>query len=62
MLFIPVHIQYKVFSFLAASVHVWLQTQQDGWLSCYSSSLGSNPDISQNYKMGVMRKGDAYTL
>jgi hypothetical protein len=32
------------------------QTLQDGWLSCYSSSLGSNPDISQKYKMGVISK------
>jgi hypothetical protein len=62
MLFIPFHIQNKVFSFFDQSVYVRLQTLQDGWLSCYSSSLGSNPDIHQKYKMGVISKGVAYTL
>jgi hypothetical protein len=27
--------------------------------ACYSSSLGSNPDISQKYKMGEISKGVA---
>jgi len=30
--------------------------------ACYISSLGSNPDISQKYKMGDMSKGVANTL
>jgi hypothetical protein len=29
---------------------------------CYGSSLGSNPDISQKYKMGDISKGVANTL
>jgi hypothetical protein len=29
---------------------------------CYGSSLGSNPDISQNYKMGDLSKGVANTV
>jgi hypothetical protein len=31
-------------------------------LSIYGSSLGSNPDISQQYKMGYISKGVANTL
>jgi hypothetical protein len=34
----------------------------DGWPSCYGSSLGSNPDISQKYKMGDISKKVANTL
>jgi hypothetical protein len=46
----------------------------DGWLwreiagkvciapACYCSSLGSNPDISQKYKMGDISKGVANIL
>jgi hypothetical protein len=38
----------------------------DGWLSygdaCYGSTLGSNPDISQKYKMGDISKGVDNTL
>jgi hypothetical protein len=39
----------------------------EGWLSgsapaCYGRSLGSNPDISQKYKMGDISKGVANTL
>ncbi len=30
--------------------------------ACYSSSLGSNPDICQKYKMGDISKGVANTL
>ncbi len=30
--------------------------------ACYGSSLGSNPDISQKYKMGNISKGVANTL
>jgi hypothetical protein len=30
--------------------------------ACYGSSLGSNPDISQKYKMGDLSKGVANTL
>ena len=30
--------------------------------ACYSDSLGSNPDISQKYKMGDISKGVANTL
>jgi hypothetical protein len=30
--------------------------------TCYGSSLGSNPDISQKYKMGDISKGVANTL
>jgi hypothetical protein len=30
--------------------------------ACYGSSLGSNPDISQKYKMGDLSKVMAYTL
>jgi len=30
--------------------------------ACYGSSLGSNPGISQNYKMGDISKGVAKTL
>jgi hypothetical protein len=30
--------------------------------ACYGSSLGSNPDISQKYKMGVKSNGVANTL
>jgi hypothetical protein len=30
--------------------------------ACYGSSLGSNPDISQKYKMGDISKGVANTL
>jgi hypothetical protein len=49
-------------------------TEGDEWLSremggkvgrapaCYGSSLGSNLDISQKYKMGDMSKGVANTL
>ncbi len=29
---------------------------------CFGSSLGSNSDISQKYKMGDISKGEAYTL
>jgi hypothetical protein len=29
--------------------------------ACYGSSLGSNPDISQKYKMGDISKGVANT-
>ncbi len=48
--------------------------QGDGWLSremggkvgiapaCYSSSLGSNQDISQKYKMGGISKVVVNTL
>ncbi len=46
--------------------------QGDGWLgswvaklvapSCYGSSLGSNSDIFQEYKMGNISKGVANTL
>jgi hypothetical protein len=30
--------------------------------ACYGSSLGSNQDISQNYKMGDISKGVANTI
>ncbi len=30
--------------------------------ACYGSYLGSNPDISQKYKMGDISKGVANTL
>ncbi len=30
--------------------------------ACYSGSLGSNPDNSQNYKMGDISKGVANTI
>jgi hypothetical protein len=30
--------------------------------ACYGSSLGSNPDIVQKYKMGDISKGVANTL
>jgi hypothetical protein len=36
--------------------------QGDGWLSWYGSSLGSNPDISQKYKIGDKSKGVANTI
>jgi hypothetical protein len=50
--------------------------QRDGWLrtrremggyvggppACFDSSLGSNPDISQKYKMGDISKGVASTF
>jgi hypothetical protein len=39
MLFIPIHIQFKVFSFFDPSVYVWLQTLQDVWLSWYSAPM-----------------------
>jgi hypothetical protein len=40
---------------------------RDGWLSwqrayCYASSLGSNPDVSQQYKMGDISERVANTL
>jgi hypothetical protein len=31
-------------------------------LACYDSYLGSNPKISQKYKIGDIRKGVANTL
>ncbi len=30
--------------------------------ACYDSSLGSNPDMSQKFKMGDISKGEANTL
>jgi hypothetical protein len=30
--------------------------------ACHGSSLGSNPDLSQKYKMGDINKGVAKTL
>jgi hypothetical protein len=41
------------------------KSKGNGWLSwaaCYCSSLGSNPDISQKYKMGDTSKEVANTL
>jgi hypothetical protein len=64
MLFIPIHIQFDVFSFLGR-ICACLASNPARWvvgLSCYSSSLGSNPDIYQKYKMGVISKGVAFTL
>jgi hypothetical protein len=46
----------------------WLRTRREmggyvgGQPTCFGSSLGSNPDISQKYKMGDISKGVANTL
>jgi hypothetical protein len=39
----------------------WL-SMGDGLLSCYGSSLGSNPDISQKYNMADTSTGVANIL
>jgi hypothetical protein len=41
----------------------WLRREMGGSApACYGSALGSNPDISQKYKMGDKSKGVANTL
>ncbi len=41
----------------------WLSREMGGWVgSAASKSLGSNPDISQKYRMGDISKGVANIL
>jgi hypothetical protein len=44
----------------------WPSEEMDGLVGsapdCYGSSLSSNPDISQKYKMGDISKGVAKTI
>ncbi len=42
---------------MAKSGDVWLSREMCGAPACYGRSLGSNPDISQKYKVGYIGIG-----
>ncbi len=57
----------SVLTFLLVSDGLLITNKGERWQvgcapACYGNSMGTNPDISQKYKMGDIRKGVANTL